>query len=136
MSARQPDPTPQHHPDCPGDHAQLERQASRAELACETPEFDAIGGAAWGPGWRGRDAAGVTTPQPFRGHPQPRRLRLGDPLPAGWRWPTREEIKRDQRLGPVASMPIVITAPAIPWAIRADAWLWRTRAASEKKADR
>lgn len=101
----------------------------------EELELDAIADFAWGPGWRGRDSAGVTGPEPFQGHPQPRRLRSGDPLPDGWRWPTREEIKRDQRLGSVAAIPIVITAPPIPWALRADAWLWRTRR-PEKKANR
>lgn len=132
--------TTAHHPECPGDHAELERQwilkrtasglqASRSELWCETPEFDAIADTAWGPGWRGRDAVGVSAVEPFSGHPQSRRLRPGDPLPAGWRWPTREEIERDRRLGSVASIPLVDsrTHPTLPWAVLVDVWLTRTR---------
>ncbi len=54
-----------------------------------------------------------------------------------WRLPTRDEqladfVRLSRFLSPriaarIAAMPIVVSAPEIPWAIRADAWLWRTR---------
>lgn len=56
-----------------------------------------------------------------------------------WRLATRDERRTHFRhlsrlLTPriaatIAAMPIVVSAPEIPWTIRADAWLWRTRRA-------
>ncbi len=56
---------------------------------------------------------------------------------SAWRWPTRDEerahtvqLRRllgDEVARKIAAMPILVPGSTIPFAIRCDAWLWRTR---------